>query len=178
MIPKLLSRLFEVSMTKWTWRWYVIRTRWFGVKIHWIKEVEDEWHNHPWNGFSIVFGSYEEQKKRENLVKCTLIEYDHNTAVTWVDAVYGWRIKVSFPRERVERHGIEPGGDFYYNNTTGEISLNDTTDWKRVWWFNSISAFVPHRTRGNVFTIFFHGPRVNEDWFWGDEKAPWRGPQK
>lgn len=30
---------------------------------------------------------------------------------------------------------------------------------------------------GNTLTIFFHGPRVNENWEWGDKVAPWRGLQ-
>lgn len=128
MVPKILCLLFRVSRIAATWRWYVISTPWFGVKIHWIRQVEDEWHTHPWNGFSIVFGSYEEQK-----VEATEISL-----------------------------------------SSGQMHEGP---WRRVRWFNRIGAFTPHRTRGNTLTLFFHGPRINEDWFWGEDKAPWRGVQ-
>lgn len=106
----------KISRTKWTWRFYVLSTPWFGIKMHWIRPEEDEWHDHPWNGFSLILGSYEEM-------------------------------------------------------------LYPYPSWHRVWFFNKIGAFTPHRTRGNTLTLFFHGPRVNEDWFWGEDKAPWRGVQ-
>lgn len=112
----LLSRLFEVSKTKWTWRWYVYRCKWFGVKVHWIRPEPDEWHTHPWHGVSFFFGSYEEQTRP-----------------------YG--------------------------------------PWKKKRFINFIGARKKHRTRGNKMTLFIHGPRVNEDWYWGSEKKPWRGPQ-
>ena len=119
-ICDLLSRVFEVSKTEWTWRWYVLKSDWtwgwFGVKIHLIRPLEDEWHNHPWHGFSIVFGSYEEQ-------------------------------------------------------------LDKDGPWRTVQWFNLVGAHREHRTRGSCFTLFFHGPRVNEHWHWGEEEKPWRGPQ-
>lgn len=117
----------KVSKTKWTWCWYIFRCRWFGIKVHWIRPTEDEWHTHPWNGFSLILGSYEEQKR--------------------------------------------PGDGSFVD------VKNKSGRWRRVWLFNRIRAFIPHRTRGNTLTIFFHGPRVNENWFWGEDKAPWRGPQ-
>lgn len=115
----LLSVFFKCSRTKWNLRWYIISTPWFGVKVHNILE-EDEWHTHPWHGFSIVFGTYQEQ----------------------------YELGVPY---------------------------------RNVRWFNRIGAYRPHRTRSlntkGTLTIFFHGPRVNEDWYWGGDKAPWRGVQ-
>jgi len=40
-------------------RYYVFSSKWFGIKVHHI-HGEDKWHTHPWNGFSIIFGRYEE----------------------------------------------------------------------------------------------------------------------
>jgi hypothetical protein len=116
-LTRLFSRLFEVSQTKWTWRWYVLRTKWFGIKIHWIRPEVDEWHTHPWNGFSIIFGSYQEQ--------------------------------------------LKPDGPWYTRRFVNRVGV------KRK-----------HRTKGNCLTIFIHGPRVNDGWYWGEENAPWRGPQR
>jgi len=128
----------KLSKTKWTWRWYILSTKWFGIKVHWIRPTEDEWHTHPWNGFSLILGSYEEQLRPT---------YVHTAKATL--------------------SGFKP--------TTTIRNLPGA--WKRVWFFNRIGAEKPHRTRGNVLTLFFHGPRVNEDWYWGNKKAPWRGVQ-
>lgn len=84
------------------------------VKLHHI-HGEDPFHTHPWNGFSIIFGSYEE------------------------DLGQGWR--------------------------------------KRRF-FNFIGAHLRHRVRGNVWTLFIHGPRVNEKWEWNGQPKPWRGADK
>ena len=111
-----LLRPFKVSKTKWTWRWYIFSSKWFGVKIHKIRMTTDEWHTHPWNGVSIIFGHYYEQLEED-----------------------GW--------------------------------------WHLRMGVNFVGANRPHRTSGDCYTLFIHGPRVNEDWFWGDEKAPWRGVQ-
>jgi hypothetical protein len=105
-------KLFKISRTPYTWRFYLLPR----VKIHWIRQKVDEWHTHPWDGFSIIFGWYWEQ--------------------------------------------LDPNGP-----------------WKLRYLFNKIGAHRPHRTRGNCLTLFIHGKRTNEDWFWGDKKAPWRGVQ-
>lgn len=82
------------------------------IKLHHI-HGEDKWHTHPWNGFSIIFGSYEEDRGQ---------------------------------------------------------------GWKRRWIFNTIGAKQRHRVRGNVWTLFFHGNRINEKWEWDGVIAPFRGP--
>jgi hypothetical protein len=116
MFDRIFNRLFRGSKTKWTWRWYVFRCRWFGIKFHRIRPEEDEWHTHPWNGISIIFGSYEEQITRDG-------------------------------------------------------------PWLHRWGINFIGANREHRTRGNCFTLFIHGRRVNDGWYWGDKIKPWKGPQ-
>lgn len=105
----------KVSRKPWLTRWYLIRTPWFGVKLHRIRKYVTPWHTHPWNGFSLILGNYLEQRERGR--------------------------------------------------------------WQKVWFFNSIKAFSEHRTYGNTWTLFIHGPRVNEKWYWGTNTAPWRGPQ-
>lgn len=102
----------KISHTKYTWRFYLLPR----VKIHWIRSTPDEWHTHPWNGFSIILGWY-------------------------------W--------EQLERDG----------------------PWRLVWGWNWIGAYREHRAKGCCLTLFIHGPRVNENWYWGKKNAPWRGVQ-
>lgn len=49
---------------------------------------------------------------------------------------------------------------------------------KRRLFFNLISPWRAHRvlTDKPVWTLFIHGPRVNEKWRYGQKEAPWRGP--
>lgn len=123
--------LFKISKKPNLWRFYLIRTPWFGVKLHWVRKTKDEWHDHPWNGFSLILGYYWEQLADISEVSLSC----------------------------------------------GQLHLEASTGWRRKWFFNKIGAHKPHRTYGNTLTLFFHGPRVNENWFWGHDVVPWRGPQ-
>lgn len=120
MIARLLQRL-EKSDKPILTRYYVLRSRWLGIKIHHIKQSDPEFHTHPWWGLSIIFGAYREQ--------------------------------------RLRRRGFSD-------------SLR--------WLFNIVSPWDKHRVVINkpVWTIFIHGPRVNENWVYGNKAAPWRGPDK
>lgn len=109
---------------------------------------------------------------------------------------YTWRLYV-LPRVKVHWIRSEPdewhthpwnGVSFilgYYWEQKAEVTWESLSSgqthagpWRKVWWFNRIGAHLPHRTKGNTLTLFIHGPRINEDWYWGTEKAPWRGVQK
>lgn len=48
------------------------------------------------------------------------------------------------------------------------------------WFINIVSPWTPHRVITNkpMWTLFIHGPRVNENWQYGGDVAPWRGPDK
>lgn len=47
--------------------------------------------------------------------------------------------------------------------------------WSRRWFVNFVGPHRRHRVRGKVWTLFIHGPRVNENWEWDGEAKPWRG---
>jgi hypothetical protein len=46
-------------------RYYLFKLFGFGIFLHWIHHDEDPWlyHNHPWNGISIIFGEYLEERR-------------------------------------------------------------------------------------------------------------------
>jgi hypothetical protein len=45
-------------------RYYLFKLFGFGLFLHYIHDDEDPWffHNHPWNGISIIFGTYLEER--------------------------------------------------------------------------------------------------------------------
>lgn len=51
---------------------------------------------------------------------------------------------------------------------------------RRRWFVNIVSPWIPHRVIVDkpMWTLFIHGPRVNENWQYGGETAPWRGPDE
>jgi hypothetical protein len=54
---------FTVSKRDNLDRYYLLKIFGFGIFLHHIHHDEDEgvYHNHPWSGLSIIFGSYIEQ---------------------------------------------------------------------------------------------------------------------
>jgi hypothetical protein len=53
---------FKVSKRDNLDRYYLIKLFGYGVFLHKIHHDEpNSYHNHPWHGFSIVFGSYNEE---------------------------------------------------------------------------------------------------------------------
>lgn len=136
MIQRILN-LLPVSRKGVIDRYYLIRSRWgFGVKLHRIHTSDPNFHTHPWNGISIVLGSYAE--------------------------------------ERVHGDG--------------------SREYRPTVWLNFVAAYRPHRVTLHqaqdgstpaVWTIFIHGPRINDAWSFFDDNAgvltpqgaaPWRGP--
>lgn len=59
-LRQIWSEVFPVSHKGVIDRHYILRTPWFGIKAHYIHGSDDEWHTHPWNGFSFIFGEYDE----------------------------------------------------------------------------------------------------------------------
>lgn len=54
--------------------------------------------------------------------------------------------------------------------------LEDTgSGWTKRWLLNYVGPRRRHRVKGHVWTLFMHGPRVNEKWEWNGEAKPWRG---
>lgn len=64
MLKKILDRIFRVSKRDNLDRYYLLKLFGFGVFIHYIHDDEDKdvYHNHPWSGLSIIFGSYKEER--------------------------------------------------------------------------------------------------------------------
>lgn len=108
-------------------RWYLLSTKWFGIKLHHIHKSDPEFHNHPWWGISIIFGWYWEEYE----------EFDLTEA----------KIQNGIPKHL-------------------RIGINVISPWRK------------HRVITNkpVWTLFFHGPRINDRWVYGNKVAPWRGP--
>ncbi len=86
------------------------------VKLHRIHSSDAEFHTHPWNGISIIFGRYTEIRSDEGV-----------------------------PTTR--------------------------------WFFNRVFAFIGHKVLVDrpVWTLFIHGKRRNENWYYGDSEKPWEG---
>lgn len=125
-----LLDLLEKSVKPILTRYYVLRSEYFGVKIHHIKQSDPEFHTHPWWGVSFHLRPYQEER-----------------LITLEDE------KGSLPPVIVRR-------------------------WR--WPVNIVSPWTPHRvvTKQPMWTLFIHGPRVNENWQYGGDVAPWRGPDK
>lgn len=125
MIAYLLARL-EKSVKPILTRYYILRSKYVGVKLHHIKESDPEFHTHPWRGISFHWRPYLEER---------------------------WIAK----------------GD----------EGQDITSFRRCRWFNVVEPFVFHRVHiiKPMWTLFIHGPRVNETWQYGGDVAPWRGPE-
>ncbi len=95
---------------------------------------------------------------------------------------YTWRL---YLLPHVKIHWIRPTVDEWHTHPWNGLSFilgwyweqKRDQPWRLVWGWNWIKATTPHRTKGCCLTLFIHGRRVNEDWFWGDKKAPWRGVQ-
>lgn len=64
MFTKILDYLFKVSKRDNLNRYYIFKLFGFGLFIHRIHhdEEKDVFHNHPWNGISLIFGSYTEER--------------------------------------------------------------------------------------------------------------------
>lgn len=87
------------------------------IKLHRIYKSDEEFHTHPWNGCSFIFGKYK------------------------------------------------------------EIRGDGSREVKTKWFFNRVRAFVPHKVIVDkpVWTLFIHGPRINENWHYGYGVKPWEG---
>lgn len=108
----LLKRLFRFSTAGPALvRFYIVPR----VKLHYIFNSDDDFHTHPWNGLSIIFGSYKEELENEPI--------------------------------------------------------------KTRRFFNWVYANRPHKVTIDkpVWTLFIHGPRVNEQWQYGSQTKPWEG---
>ena len=48
---------------------------------------------------------------------------------------------------------------------------------QRRYFFNRVYAFTPHKVTiiRPVWTLFIHGPRINENWNYGESIRPWEG---
>ena len=67
----ILSKLCKVSKRDTIHRYYVLKILGWAIFIHHHLKSEDEgiYHTHPWDGLSIMFGSYMEQKLGDKLRK-------------------------------------------------------------------------------------------------------------
>lgn len=85
------------------------------IKLHHLHHSDEDFHTHPWNGVSFIFGSYQEFRGNKPL--------------------------------------------------------------KTRRFFNRIYATIPHKIILNkpVWTLFIHGKRINENWFYGTKNKPWEG---
>lgn len=60
----MLFGLIKVSKRDNVDRYYLLKLLGYGIFLHRIHHDEDidTFHNHPWNGFSFIFGSYVEER--------------------------------------------------------------------------------------------------------------------
>lgn len=125
-----LLDLFEKSVKPILTRYYILRSKWLGIKLHHIKESDPEFHTHPWWGISFHLRPYAEERRYYTFRKPWQLEPDVHTTM------------------------------------------------RRKWFVNIVSPWTPHRVMvcRPTWTLFIHGPRVNENWQYGEVKAPWRGP--
>lgn len=108
----ILKRLFKFSTAGPALiRFYLVPR----IKLHYIHKSDDNFHTHPWNAWSFIFGSYYEFRDDEPLA--------------------------------------------------------------RRWFFNRVFAHTPHKViiKKPVWTLFWHGPRINENWSYGEAVKPWEG---
>ncbi len=108
---ELLKRLFRFStIGPALVRFYLLPH----VKLHYIHSSDADFHTHPWDGISIIFGYREEHCPGKPVTRCFI---------------------------------------------------------------NRVYAFKPHKVTiiRPVWTLFIHWRRVNENWYYGSEHAPWQG---
>ncbi len=93
------------------------------IKLHYIHSSDTKFHTHPWNGFSLIFGQYD---------------------------------------ELYVAHGDKP------------LML------ERRRFFNRIQADRPHQVLiiKPVWTLFFHGKKINHSWHYGGKRVPFEGPDQ
>lgn len=97
---------FKISKGKSLDRYYLLKFCGFGVFLHKIHASDPEglYHNHPWNGISIIFGKYIEHKKVDR-------SYVNNRVRRWFNFIDGvhhrviidkpiWTLFVHWPRCR------------------------------------------------------------------------------
>lgn len=119
-INNLLKKIFEYSTIGPALIRYYILPR---IKLHYIHSSDEDFHTHPWNGWSFILGHYTEHVPNE-------------------------------------------ANDGYFEHER--------------WFFNRVYAYRPHRViiKKPVWTLFIHGPRVNENWQYGEAVRPWNGSDK
>lgn len=99
----ILERLFLVSKRDNLDRYYIFKLFGFAIFLHRLhhNEHKDVFHNHPWNGFSIIFGKYLEEKTNGSTKLCIgfnwIGEEPHR-----IELPYGpvWTLFIHFPRCR------------------------------------------------------------------------------
>lgn len=107
----IMKRIFKLSdLGPALTRFYILPH----IKVHYIHSSDKDYHNHPWDGVSIIFGSYIEFLEDGNVYK--------RTGINRVYATKKHRVDIDKP----------------------------------------------------TWTLFIHGPRVNEEWQYGENTKPWR----
>jgi hypothetical protein len=80
-------------------RYYLLKLFGYGIFFHHIHHDEDKdvFHNHPWNGISIIFGSYREERYMQgkklrrffNLIKATRFHRVEISKPVWTLFIHG-----------------------------------------------------------------------------------------
>lgn len=93
-------------------RYYVLRAKWLGIKIHHIKQSDPEFHTHPWWGISLHLRPYIEERM-ENGVVVTRKRWLINLVSPWLPH----RVVTDRPLWTLFVHGKRVNENWQYGGT-------------------------------------------------------------
>lgn len=127
MIQRLLN-LLPVSRKGVIDRYYLIRSRWgFGVKLHRIHTSDPYFHTHPWNGLSIVLGSYSEDRVFGDGTR----EHRPKVRLNYVAAHRPHRVQITKPTWTIFIHGPRFNESWsFFDDNAGTLTPQGAAPWR------------------------------------------------
>lgn len=71
----ILDKLFKSSKKYNLERYYILKLFGYAIFLHKILKSDDNYHTHPWNGISFIFGSYAEERMGQPVKRKWLFNY-------------------------------------------------------------------------------------------------------